>query len=54
MTDLTATTFPTETLTGWTSVVSGDPVSDRVVVTDAEGCQAILNGVDRGTRVAYL
>ena len=44
MTDLTATTFPTETLTDWKSVVSGDPVSDRVVVTDAEGCQAILNG----------
>lgn len=44
MSDLSVASYPTESFTDWKTVVSGDPVSDRVIVTDAEGCQAILDG----------
>ena len=42
--DLIRQPYPTKTFTQWKSVVSGDPVADRVVVADRQGCHLILNG----------
>jgi hypothetical protein len=44
MSDLTTAIFPAEGHPQWKTVVSADPVSDRVVVTDDQGCQAVLDG----------
>jgi hypothetical protein len=42
--DLTHQPFAGRDLGPWRTVVVGDPRSDRVVVTDAQGCHAVLNG----------
>jgi hypothetical protein len=42
--DLTRSTAPYRSYVEWKTLISGDPVADRVVVTDVEGCHAMLDG----------
>ena len=44
MTDPKGRSFPVQAYPQWKKVVIGDTRADRVVVTDDQGCEAVLNG----------